>query len=309
MSRNFQDKCAFCLYFWLTDNIYQLQRIFSVFQYFFCLIELIAHQSGGEIMKICVIGTGYVGLVAGAAFSDFGNNVICVDIDEEKIENLKKGIIPIYEPGLERIVTRNTAKGRLHFSTNIEESVKDVKVVFLAVGTPQGDDGNADLTYLKSAALSVAKGINGTTIIVDKSTVPVGTADMIQKLFNENTSEEAIVISNPEFLKEGDAINDFMKPERVIIGTKSERARNIMSELYAPFVRSKNRIILMDEKSAELTKYASNSFLATRISFMNEISRLCDKVGADVEFVRKGMGSDSRIGPKFLYPGIGYGGS
>ncbi|MBU1238984.1 UDP-glucose/GDP-mannose dehydrogenase family protein [Myxococcota bacterium] len=260
-------------------------------------------------MKICVIGTGYVGLVAGAAFADFGNNVTCVDINEEKVDMLNRGEIPIYEPGLDRIVERNAAKGRLLFSTDILGSVKDRQVVFLAVGTPQGDDGNANLAYLKDAALSVAQGINQLTIVVNKSTVPVGTAEVIQEIFNKNSKEEAIVISNPEFLKEGDAINDFMKPERVIIGTTSERARHIMGELYAPFVRSRNRIIFMDAKSAELTKYASNSFLATRISFMNEIARLCDVVGADVESVRKGMGSDSRIGPKFLYPGIGYGGS
>ncbi len=260
-------------------------------------------------MKICVIGTGYVGLVAGAAFADFGNQVVCVDIDEEKVSALNSGVIPIYEPGLDRIVARNASKGRLTFTTDLAQAVKDKHVVFLAVGTPQGDDGNANLTYLMEAAKTVAEHITGFTIVVDKSTVPVGTAERVQAIFNETTEHEAIVVSNPEFLKEGDAINDFMKPERVIIGTTSERARNIMGELYAPFVRSRNRILFMDERSAELTKYASNAFLATRISFMNEMARLCDKVGADVEFVRKGMGSDSRIGPKFLYPGIGYGGS
>ncbi len=260
-------------------------------------------------MKICVIGTGYVGLVAGAAFADFGNQVHCVDIDEQKIIKLRKGEIPIYEPGLDLLVTRNAEKNRLVFGTDIALAVKDVQVVFLAVGTPQGDDGNADLSALKAAARVVAENINGFTVIVDKSTVPVGTADVIQDIFNQHATTEAVVVSNPEFLKEGDAINDFMRPERVIIGTNDPRARQIMHELYQPFVRSRERIIDMDTRSAELTKYASNAFLATRISFMNNIARLCETVGADVELVRKGMGSDSRIGPKFLYAGTGYGGS
>ena len=260
-------------------------------------------------MKLCVLGTGYVGLVAGAAFADFGNEVICADIDEVKIGKLKNGEIPIFEPGLDKIVERNVKKGRLSFSTDIPSSVKNVSVVFMAVGTPQGDDGNANLSYLEKAAYEVAKSINGFTVIVDKSTVPVGTAKKIQKIFDENSKYEAVVVSNPEFLKEGDAINDFMKPERIIIGTNNEKARKIMHEIYKPFVRSRDRIIDMDPQSAELTKYASNAFLATRISFMNDIAKLCEKVGADVEKVRQGMGSDSRIGPKFLYPGIGYGGS
>jgi len=260
-------------------------------------------------MQVCVIGTGYVGLVAGAAFADFGNDVHCVDIDESKIQKLWKGEIPIYEPGLDVMVARNVEKKRLVFSTNLPEAVKNVQVVFLAVGTPQGDDGNADLGALKGAAEVVAKNINGFTVIVDKSTVPVGTADVIQDIFNRNSKFEAVVVSNPEFLKEGDAINDFMRPERVVIGTNDERARRVMHELYQPFVRSRERIIDMDTRSAELTKYASNAMLATRISFMNNIARLCEIVGADVELVRKGMGSDSRIGPKFLYAGTGYGGS
>jgi len=260
-------------------------------------------------MQVCVIGTGYVGLVAGAAFADFGNDVRCVDIDETKIQKLNDGVIPIYEPGLDVMVSRNAEKKRLTFTTNLPEAVKDVQVVFLAVGTPQGDDGNADLSALKAAAEVVAKNINGFTVIVDKSTVPVGTADVIQDIFNRHAAHEAVVVSNPEFLKEGDAINDFMRPERVIIGTGDERARRVMHELYQPFVRSRERIIDMDTRSAELTKYASNAMLATRISFMNNIARLCEIVGADVELVRKGMGSDSRIGPKFLYAGTGYGGS
>ena len=260
-------------------------------------------------MRVCVIGTGYVGLVAGAAFADFGNQVHCVDVDVTKIEKLHRGEIPIYEPGLDVMVQRNIEAGRLTFSTDIAGAVKNVQVVFLAVGTPQGDDGNADLSALTRAAEMVARNINGFTVVVDKSTVPVGTADMIQEIFNKNKEFEAVVVSNPEFLKEGDAINDFMRPERVIIGTGDERARRIMHELYQPFVRSRERIIDMDCRSAELTKYASNAFLATRISFMNNIARLCEIVGADVELVRKGMGSDSRIGPKFLYAGTGYGGS
>jgi UDPglucose 6-dehydrogenase len=232
-----------------------------------------------------------------------------VDIDEKKIQMLWKGEIPIYEPGLDVMVARNVEKKRLIFSTDLPAAVKNVQVVFLAVGTPQGDDGNADLSALKAAAEVVAKNINGFTVIVDKSTVPVGTADVIQDIFNRNSSHEAVVVSNPEFLKEGDAINDFMRPERVVIGTSDERARRVMHELYQPFVRSRERIIDMDTRSAELTKYASNAFLATRISFMNNVARLCEIVGADVELVRKGMGSDSRIGPKFLYAGTGYGGS
>jgi UDPglucose 6-dehydrogenase len=260
-------------------------------------------------MKICVLGTGYVGLVAGVALADFGNYVNCVDIDQKKIDMLNDGKIPIYEPGLEKIVQRNIEKKRLFFTTDVIEAVKDVEIIFIAVGTPQGDDGNADLSALRSAAKSVAKAIKGFTVIVNKCTVPVGTADEVQKIFDDNSEHEVVVVSNPEFLKEGNALNDFMKPERIIIGTNDDRARDILHEVYQPFVRSRDRIIDMDPRSAELTKYASNSFLAARISFMNDISNLCDVIGADVEMVRKGMGSDSRIGPKFLYPGIGFGGS
>ncbi|MDA3863361.1 MAG: UDP-glucose/GDP-mannose dehydrogenase family protein [Deltaproteobacteria bacterium] len=260
-------------------------------------------------MKLCVIGTGYVGLVAGAAFSDFGNQVDCVDIDKKKIDMLNDGVIPIYEPGLKRIVDRNVEKNRLRFTTNLGETVKNKDIVFMAVGTPMGKDGNADLSYLLNAAQMVADNLNGPIIMVNKSTVPVGTCARMQKFMDDKSKEKVEVISNPEFLKEGDAVSDFMKPERVIIGTNKEEIRKIMHELYSPFVRSRDRVIFMDPPSAELTKYASNAFLATRISFMNDLSRLCDQVGADVEFVRKGMGSDSRIGPKFLYPGIGYGGS
>ncbi|MBN2724028.1 MAG: UDP-glucose/GDP-mannose dehydrogenase family protein [Deltaproteobacteria bacterium] len=260
-------------------------------------------------MKLCVIGTGYVGLVAGAAFADYGNNVVCADIDESKINMLNDGKIPIYEPGLDKIVERNVKKGRLRFSTNIEESVKGVSVIFMAVGTPQGDDGNADLRYLAAASETVAKSIQSGVIVVHKSTVPVGTAAKMQDIYDRDSKFQVSVVSNPEFLKEGDAINDFMKPERIIIGTRDEKTRATMHELYSPFVRTRDRIIDMDPVSAELTKYASNAFLATRISYMNDLSRLCEKVGGDIDLVRRGMGSDSRIGPKFLYPGIGYGGS
>lgn len=260
-------------------------------------------------MKLCVIGTGYVGLVAGAAFADYGNNVICVDIDPEKIKMLKEGKIPIYEPGLDKIVERNAKKGFITFTTDIDAAVKGVKVIFMAVGTPQGDDGNADLKYLEQATKTVASSIDGDVIVVHKSTVPVGTASKMQEIYNKESKYKVSVVSNPEFLKEGDAINDFMKPERIIIGTNDETTRATMHELYSPFVRTRDRIIDMDPVSAELTKYASNAFLATRISFMNDLSRLCDLVGADIELIRRGMGSDSRIGPKFLYPGIGYGGS
>ncbi|MBU1220961.1 UDP-glucose/GDP-mannose dehydrogenase family protein [Myxococcota bacterium] len=260
-------------------------------------------------MKLCVIGTGYVGLVAGAAFADYGNNVICVDIDPEKIKMLKEGKIPIYEPGLDKIVERNAKKGFITFTTDIVTAVKGVKVIFMAVGTPQGDDGNADLKYLEQATKTVASSINSDVIVVHKSTVPVGTASKMQEIYDKESKYKVSVVSNPEFLKEGDAINDFMKPERIIIGTNDETTRATMHELYSPFVRTRDRIIDMDPISAELTKYASNAFLATRISFMNDLSRLCDLVGADIELIRRGMGSDSRIGPKFLYPGIGYGGS
>ncbi len=260
-------------------------------------------------MKLCVIGTGYVGLVAGAGFAQFGNSVTCCDIDTAKIEQLNRGEIPIFEPGLKPLVERNVGKGRLRFTTDIIQSVAEVDLVFMAVGTPMGEDGRADLSALFAAGRSVAAGARGFTVIVDKSTVPVGTADALEKEIQGLTDSEITVASNPEFLKEGDAVNDFMKPDRVIIGSVHPRALDMLRHIYAPFVRTNDRIMTMDRRSAELTKYAANAYLATRISFINDISMLCEKVGADVDLVRRGMGADHRIGPKFLFPGIGYGGS
>ncbi|BBB33628.1 UDPglucose 6-dehydrogenase [Thermotomaculum hydrothermale] len=260
-------------------------------------------------MKVCVIGTGYVGLVAGACFADSGNTVICVDIDKEKIEKLKKGIIPIYEPGLQEIVLKNVEKERLFFTTEIKEGVEKSDIIFIAVGTPEGEDGSADLSYVLQAARDIAKHMNGYKIIVNKSTVPVGTAEKVRKEVEKITNHPFDVVSNPEFLKEGAAVQDFLKPDRIVIGTNSEKARKIMVDLYSPFVRKKERIILMDNVSAELTKYAANSMLATRISFMNDLANLAEKVGADIEKVRIGIGTDSRIGLAFLFPGVGYGGS
>lgn len=260
-------------------------------------------------MKICVIGTGYVGLVAGACFADSGNKVICVDIDEQKIEKLKKGIIPIYEPGLKDIVVTNVEKNRLLFTTSIKEGVEKSDIIFIAVGTPEGEDGSADLSYVLQAARDIAKHMNGYKIIVNKSTVPVGTAEKVKKEIEKITAHPFDVVSNPEFLKEGAAVQDFLKPDRIVIGTNSEKAKNIMIDLYSPFVRKRERIILMDNVSAELTKYAANSMLATRISFMNDLANLAEKVGADIEKVRVGIGTDSRIGLAFLFPGVGYGGS
>ena len=260
-------------------------------------------------MKVCVIGTGYVGLVAGACFADSGNNVICVDIDKEKIEKLKKGIIPIYEPGLKDIVVTNVEKERLFFTTSIKEGVENSDIIFIAVGTPEGEDGSADLSYVLQAARDIAEHMNGYKIIVNKSTVPVGTAAKVKEEIGKITNHPFDVVSNPEFLKEGAAVQDFLKPDRIVIGTNSEKARNIMVDLYSPFVRKRERIILMDNVSAELTKYAANSMLATRISFMNDLANLAEKVGADIEKVRVGIGTDSRIGLAFLFPGVGYGGS
>jgi len=260
-------------------------------------------------MKVCVIGTGYVGLVAGACFADSGNNVICVDIDKEKIEKLKKGIIPIYEPGLKDIVITNVEKERLFFTTSIKEGVENSDIIFIAVGTPEGEDGSADLSYVLQAARDIAEHMNGYKIIVNKSTVPVGTAAKVKEEIGKITNHPFDVVSNPEFLKEGAAVQDFLKPDRIVIGTNSEKARNIMVDLYSPFVRKRERIILMDNVSAELTKYAANSMLATRISFMNDLANLAEKVGADIEKVRVGIGTDSRIGLAFLFPGVGYGGS
>lgn len=252
---------------------------------------------------------GYVGLVAGTCFADSGNDVICIDIDQKKIDGLKKGIVPIYEPGLDAMIERNAKAGRLSFTTDLAKAVKASEVVFIAVGTPEGETGEADLQYVLTAAHQIGKAMEKYTVVVDKSTVPVGTADLVRKEIKAVTDVEFDVVSNPEFMKEGAAIEDFVKPDRVIIGTESERARELMGELYAPFTRRNDRILYMDAKSAELTKYACNAMLATRISFMNDIARLCERVGADVEHIRQGMGSDSRIGLPFLFPGVGWGGS
>lgn len=260
-------------------------------------------------MKITVVGTGYVGLVTGTCFAETGNNVICVDIDIEKVNKLSNGQITIYEPGLEKLFDRNLKEDRLHFTTNLAEGVKDAEVIFLALPTPPGEDGSADLSYILRVAEDLGKILTDYKVIVDKSTVPVGTAEKVHAMIAKNCKGEFDVVSNPEFLREGVAVDDFMKPDRVVIGTRSERARKVMGELFAPFVRQGNPILFMDEKSAELTKYAANSFLATKISFMNEIAVLCEKLGADVDMVRRGVGSDDRIGKRFLFPGIGYGGS
>ncbi|NMO15946.1 UDP-glucose/GDP-mannose dehydrogenase family protein [Pyxidicoccus fallax] len=260
-------------------------------------------------MKIAVVGTGYVGLVAGTCFAESGNEVTCVDVDERKVRALQEGRVPIYEPGLEELLHRNSAAHRLHFTTDLGKAVSSAQVVFIAVGTPEGESGDADLQYVLAAAEGIGKAMKQYTVVVDKSTVPVGTADKVRETISKVTSVEFDVVSNPEFLKEGAALEDFLKPDRVVIGTSSERARRIMGELYAPFVRTENPILFMDARSAELTKYAANAMLATRISFMNDVAALCEKVGADVEFVRKGLGSDKRIGYPFLHPGCGYGGS
>jgi UDPglucose 6-dehydrogenase len=260
-------------------------------------------------MKICVIGTGYVGLVAGAGFSDMGNDVVCCDVDRAKIDGLNKGELPIYEPGLDKLVETNAAEKRLTFTTDIPKGVAGADVVLLAVGTPPGPDGSADLSYIFKAAESVADALTGWAVIVTKSTVPVGTGDKIEALMKARTKHEFAVASNPEFLKEGDAVNDFMKPDRVIVGAEDKRAIDCLRNLYAPFTRTSDRMLVMDRRSAELTKYAANSMLATRISFMNDLANLCEILGADIELVRKGMGSDVRIGPKFLYAGPGFGGS
>ncbi|MEN9548239.1 MAG: hypothetical protein RIR12_830 [Bacteroidota bacterium] len=260
-------------------------------------------------MKIAVIGTGYVGLVTGTCFAETGNNVSCVDIDANKIAKLKNGEITIYEPGLEKLFLRNLKENRLHFTTHLKEGIKDAKIIFLALPTPPGEDGSADLKYILGVANDLGNLLSDYKVIVDKSTVPVGTAEKVQAAIAKNYKGEFDVVSNPEFLREGVAVDDFMKPDRVVIGTNSERARKVMADLYAPFVRQGNPLIFMDERSAELTKYAANSFLATKISFMNEVARLCEKLGADVDMVRRGMGTDERIGKRFLFPGIGYGGS
>ncbi len=260
-------------------------------------------------MKVCVIGTGYVGLVAGTCLAEMGNDVICVDNNLEKLSQLKNGIIPIYEPGLEELIKANVSEGRLFFTSNLKEAVEQSLVCFIAVGTPQGEDGDADLKYVYEVAKSIGQSINDYKVIVDKSTVPVGTADVVTKIIKEQTNIEFDVVSNPEFLKQGAAVDDFLKPDRVVIGSNSQRATEIMQELYSPFLRTGNPVIIMDVKSAEMTKYAANSFLAVKISYANEIANICEQVGADAEMVRIGMCSDKRIGSQFLFPGLGYGGS
>lgn len=260
-------------------------------------------------MRITVVGTGYVGLVTGTCFAETGNNVTCVDIDENKVKKLSAGQITIYEPGLEKLFERNLKEERLSFTTNLEEGIADAQVIFLALPTPPGADGAADLSFVLKVAGQLGKMLTDYKVIVDKSTVPVGTAEKVHAAIAQNCKVEFDVVSNPEFLREGVAVEDFMKPDRVVIGTRSERARKVMGDLYAPFVRQGNPILYMDERSAELTKYAANSFLATKISFMNEVAILCEKLGADVDMVRRGIGSDDRIGKRFLFPGIGYGGS
>lgn len=259
--------------------------------------------------RIAVVGTGYVGLVTGTCFAETGNQVVCIDIDENKVEKLKNGIVPIYEPMLDVLFERNIKAGRLEFTTSLEEGVKDAEIIFLALPTPPGEDGSADLSYVLGVADHLGKIITDYKVIVDKSTVPVGTAEKVTAAIAKNAKVAFDVVSNPEFLREGFAVEDFLKPDRVVIGSSSERARNVMEELYKPFVRQGNAIIFMDEKSAELTKYAANSFLATKITFMNEVANFCERVGADVDKVRIGVGSDDRIGKRFLFPGIGYGGS
>lgn len=260
-------------------------------------------------MKIAVVGTGYVGLVTGTCLSETGNMVTCVDINIEKVSKMQAGIVPIYEPGLEILFHRNMAQHRLKFTTDLKEGIKDAEVIFLALPTPPGEDGSADLSYILGAAEDIGKILEGYTVIIDKSTVPVGTAKLVHDCLAKHTSHPFDVVSNPEFLREGVAVDDFMKPDRIVIGSNSERARKLIKDLYAPYVRQGNPIIFMDEASAELTKYAANSFLATKISFMNEVANLCELMGADVDMVRKGIGADERIGKRFLFPGVGYGGS
>ena len=260
-------------------------------------------------MKICVIGTGYVGLVAGTCLAEMGNDVICVDNNEEKLAQLKNGIIPIFEPGLEELIKANVSEKRLSFSSDLKSAVEKSLLCFIAVGTPQGEDGSADLQYVCQVAESIGEAMNDYKVIVDKSTVPVGTAEKVTAIIKSKTNHSFDVVSNPEFLKQGAAVEDFLKPDRVVVGSNSEKATKIMQELYAPFLRTGNPVIIMDVKSAEMTKYASNAFLAVKISYANEIANICEKVGADAEKVRIGMCSDKRIGSQFLFPGLGYGGS
>lgn len=265
-------------------------------------------------MNITIIGTGYVGLVTGACFAEMGSHVTCVDIDEQKIENLKRGILPIYEPGLDNLVQRNCSEGLLTFTANLKEACEDCNVFFIAVGTPPGEDGSADLQYVLQAAHDIGKHVSDYALIVDKSTVPVGTADLVKRAVREEIGKRGVniefdVVSNPEFLKEGAAVEDFLKPDRIVIGAQSPKAVKIMQRLYAPFSRNRDKVILMNVRDAEMTKYTANAMLATKISFMNEIANICERLGVDVENVRKGIGSDSRIGYSFIYPGCGYGGS
>ena len=261
-------------------------------------------------MNIAIVGTGYVGLVSGTCFAETGNNVVCIDIDENKVLRMQNGEVPIYEPGLEVLFERNTKQGRLSFTTDLAEGIKNAEIIFLALPTPPGADGSADLKYVLKVAEDLSHIITDYKVIVDKSTVPVGTAKKVYERLAANLDESFFdVVSNPEFLREGVAVDDFMRPERVVIGTSSSKAKKVMERLYNPFVRQGNPVIFMDKKSAEMTKYAANSFLATKITFMNEVANLCEKVGANVDMVRKGIGSDSRIGKRFLFPGVGYGGS
>ena len=260
-------------------------------------------------MKVCVVGTGYVGLVAGTCLAEMGNDVICVDNNPAKVESLQAGHVPIYEPGLEELIRSNTKEDRLSFTSDLDAAVRNSLICIIAVGTPEREDGSADLTAVYTVARQIAKSMDGYRVIVTKSTVPVGTADAIRAIVAESTTHEFAIVSNPEFLKQGAAVDDFLKPDRVVIGADSQRAFDIMRELYGPFLRTGNPIINMDIKSAEMTKYAANAFLATKISFINEMSTLCEKVGADVAMVRTGISTDSRIGPQFLFPGLGYGGS
>ncbi len=260
-------------------------------------------------MQICVIGTGYVGLVVGTCLAEMGNNVTCVDNDLEKLSKLEKGIVPIYEPGLEELIKVNVREKRLQFTSDLKSAVEKALVCFIAVGTPQSEDGAADLQYVEAVAESIGKAVNGYKVIVDKSTVPVGTADRVTEIIKRYTPHDFDVVSNPEFLKQGAAVDDFLKPDRVVIGSNSQRATEIMQELYSPFLRTGNPVIIMDVKSAEMTKYAANSFLAVKISYANEIANICEKVGANAEMVRIGMCADKRIGSQFLFPGLGYGGS
>jgi UDPglucose 6-dehydrogenase len=260
-------------------------------------------------MKLAVIGTGYVGLVAGVGFAESGNDVICVDNNQEKIARLRAGEVPIFEPGVDKLLARNQAEGRLTFSTDLQEAVRRSYVILVAVGTPPGEDGSADLSHVLAVAEEIGKAVDSYRVVVIKSTVPVGTSEKVRACIQSRTAHPVDVVSNPEFLKEGDALNDFMKPDRIVIGTSSERAREILKELYAPFLRTMNPILFMDERSSEMTKYACNAMLATRISFMNDLANLCDLAGADIHLIRMGMGTDARIGNKFLFPGVGYGGS